>query len=579
MSIYNTLQYEPPFKKEIAKDSLFMRKAYPELYGSRSSNTKSQVSALMAQEGMRVPGEAPPQEAANGPASGVIGDENATPAETVADDIPMDVPEGSFIINAAAAEVAGYGDIKKMIMDAIGVARRLGVEISTGDEQVGDEEAVDLLVSKGEVYIEPTLAKIIGYDVLEKINNRGKREVARRQKEAEAKQQQEPQQAPQVQRASEGGFLHRIPEGVEPVTNLDDPDRIPDDYDLMGEASPVPKEQIAMGDIEYQMETMRRSGDDPVVMKAFADDLGRTLSDFARARDTSVGELIKQDRGRFIQNLETDALIEGKNIFDQSTQEDIDTEFKEYLNHLEETGRTVESYRTSRQIKEAQEEGRGSLNKTGLQYSGVYTPPNAAVYPPTADKLFYPTGRGSPENLVGAQAIFYHELLHKSHEELIGNHVRYRNETMLDRGVNYPQLMHLDVHRRTYDAYKNDFSVNQLVGFIDMAHYMYQYKKGHVSTFTNLLADLTDSPNTLDRYEYLSKIRKYPPEKVRSIADKVFDTVDNLPEIKELNKVLNTAAANKQADRFSKLRNYNLFREFQEKDEEKQDFRGFIPKK
>lgn len=163
----------------------------------------------MAQEGMRVPGEAPPQEAANGPASGVIGDENATPAETVADDIPMDVPEGSFIINAAAAEVAGYGDIKTMIMDAIGVARRLGVEISTGDEQVGDEEAVDLLVSKGEVYIEPTLAKIIGYDVLEKINNRGKREVARRQKEAEAKQQQEPQQAPQPQMAQEGGFVKK----------------------------------------------------------------------------------------------------------------------------------------------------------------------------------------------------------------------------------------------------------------------------------------------------------------------------------------------------------------------------------
>ena len=182
-----------------------------------------QMSTLMAQEGMRVPGEAPPQEAANGPASGVIGGENASPAETVADDIPMDVPEGSFIINAAAAEVAGYGDIKTMIMDAIGVARRLGVEISTGDEQVGDEEAVDLLVSKGEVYIEPTLAKIIGYDVLEKINNRGKREVARRQQEAEAQQQQEQpaQQAPQApqapqevvqeapQMAQDGGFVKK----------------------------------------------------------------------------------------------------------------------------------------------------------------------------------------------------------------------------------------------------------------------------------------------------------------------------------------------------------------------------------
>mgnify|MGYP003113105650 FL=1 len=140
-----------------------------------------------------------PTEAPDGPPSGVIQTEDATPAETVADDIPMEVPEGSFIINAAAAEVAGYGDIKEMILDAVGVARRLGVDISTGDDKIGDEEAVDLLVSKGEVYIEPTLAKIIGYDVLEKINNRGKREVARRQKEAEAKQQ-----PPQEQKNSQG---------------------------------------------------------------------------------------------------------------------------------------------------------------------------------------------------------------------------------------------------------------------------------------------------------------------------------------------------------------------------------------
>ncbi len=206
-----------------------------------NTSEKTQMSTLMAQEGMRVPGEAPPQEAANGPASGVIGGENATPAETVADDIPMDVPEGSFIINAAAAEVAGYGDIKTMIMDAIGVARRLGVEISTGDEKVGDEEAVDLLVSKGEVYIEPTLAKIIGYDVLEKINNRGKREVARRQKEAEAKQQQEPQQAPQPQMAQDGGFVKkRLANGGE--TRQEFPDYI---------------KKYFMPEIDYHLETIR----------------------------------------------------------------------------------------------------------------------------------------------------------------------------------------------------------------------------------------------------------------------------------------------------------------------------------
>ena len=167
----------------------------------------------------------------------MIESENATPAETVADDIPMDVPEGSFIINAAAAEVAGYGDIKTMIMDAIGVARRLGVEISAGEDEAGDEEAVDLLVSKGEVYIEPTLAKIIGYDVLEKINNRGKREVARRQQEAEAQQQpqqeQPAQQAPQApqevvqeapQMAQTGGFIANNEDITEDLPTPSTPD-------------------------------------------------------------------------------------------------------------------------------------------------------------------------------------------------------------------------------------------------------------------------------------------------------------------------------------------------------------------
>ena len=544
-----------------SEEMSMIRRTYSNIRNKKiitSAVPQEQIDSMMATGGVSQVSK----ETANGPASGVIGSENATPAETVADDIPMDVPEGSFIINAAAAEVAGYGDIKKMIMDAIGVARRLGVEISTGDEQVGDEEAVDLLVSKGEVYIEPTLAKIIGYDVLEKINNRGKREVARRQKEAEAKQQQEPQQAPQPQMAQDGGFVKKkFADGAKVITQLDDPDRIPDEYDLMGEASPVPDEQIAMGDIEYQMETMRRSGDDPVVMKAFADNLGRTLSDFSRARDISVGELVKQDRGRFIQKLETDALINDPKTFnDEDVQKDIEEKFKGYLSELESTDSYVGDYIDDDAIKKAQKEGRNFLPRAGQRYQGVYIPPRFTTNLLTGekellgDRIFYPTGRGSAENLVMAQYILHHELIHKSHEELIGNHVQPRNKNKLAEGINFNNLLHLDVHKRTYDAYKNDLSKNQLIDFIDGAHVMYAYKDDHTSKFKNLLANLTNSPNTLEWWEYGSKIRKYSPEKVRSIADTVFDAVDNLPEIIELNKTLNTAAANKQAGRFSKLK-------------------------
>ena len=203
---------------DTSREAQIIRRAMLGISGRKVvPTTESQVESLMPKEqvdGMMATGgvsqvpteESIPQEAPNGPPSGVIGSQNASPEETVADDIPMEVPEGAFIINAAAAEVAGYGDIKKMILDAVGVARRLGVEISTGEDEADDERAVDLLVSKGEVYIEPTLAKIIGYDVLEKINNRGKREVARRQQEAEAKQQPPQEQPPQAppQQGSQG---------------------------------------------------------------------------------------------------------------------------------------------------------------------------------------------------------------------------------------------------------------------------------------------------------------------------------------------------------------------------------------
>ena len=175
-----TIREDLPFFVNDDFDYLQVITGFP----NRKTPIKRQTDAMLKDPAPKATGGVSqvPTEAPDGPPSGVIQTEDATPAETVADDIPMEVPEGSFIINAAAAEVAGYGDIKKMIMDAVGVARRLGVDISTGDDKIGDEEAVDLLVSKGEVYIEPTLAKIIGYDVLEKINNRGKREVARRQK-------------------------------------------------------------------------------------------------------------------------------------------------------------------------------------------------------------------------------------------------------------------------------------------------------------------------------------------------------------------------------------------------------------
>jgi hypothetical protein len=52
----------------------------------------------------------------------------------------------------------------------------------TGQSGVTQEVAIN--VSKGEVMIPPHIAKVIGYDRLNKINNRGKKEIARRQEAA-----------------------------------------------------------------------------------------------------------------------------------------------------------------------------------------------------------------------------------------------------------------------------------------------------------------------------------------------------------------------------------------------------------
>ena len=95
---------------------------------------------------------------------------------SVADDQPRDVQEGSFVINAAAADFAGRDDIEKMLRDAY---KKVG---DTGQSGVSQE--VQIAVSKGEVIIPPHIAKIIGYDRLNKINNRGKKEIARRQEAA-----------------------------------------------------------------------------------------------------------------------------------------------------------------------------------------------------------------------------------------------------------------------------------------------------------------------------------------------------------------------------------------------------------
>ena len=118
-----------------------------------------------------------------------FGDQVAGPIEQpgaenetgVADDVPMDAPEGAFIINASAIAKVGKLDFEQRILaPAIKELKKEGVNIElaslkTPSKQV--EGAVDIAVSNKEYYIPPELAEMIGTDLLEKINKRGEKET------------------------------------------------------------------------------------------------------------------------------------------------------------------------------------------------------------------------------------------------------------------------------------------------------------------------------------------------------------------------------------------------------------------
>jgi hypothetical protein len=103
---------------------------------------------------------------------------------TIADDIPLTVKDGTFVLNAPAVENEGSSSVQKMLAEGYQKAMTRDVgnghSIQTGKIPTGGE--LDIQISRGEVVVPPHVARAIGYDKLEKINNRGKREVERRQK-------------------------------------------------------------------------------------------------------------------------------------------------------------------------------------------------------------------------------------------------------------------------------------------------------------------------------------------------------------------------------------------------------------
>ncbi len=108
----------------------------------------------------------------------------------VADDVPRQLDEGDFVINAPAVIQAGKGDIERMVNKAVSELQKKGVKLDFGKTAQDIDKVVEALVSNGEVIIPKVLAEQIGYDRLQKINNRGKEEVKEIQEERQQIQQQ-----------------------------------------------------------------------------------------------------------------------------------------------------------------------------------------------------------------------------------------------------------------------------------------------------------------------------------------------------------------------------------------------------
>ena len=118
----------------------------------------------------------------------------------VADDVSRELDEGDFVINAPAVEMAGRGDIERMVTKAITELQRKGVKLDFGQAAEDADSIVQALVSNKEMIIPKVIAEQIGYDRLEKINNRGKQRV----EEIEQQQQQQQQ-----------GFIQGNPQAVQ----------------------------------------------------------------------------------------------------------------------------------------------------------------------------------------------------------------------------------------------------------------------------------------------------------------------------------------------------------------------------
>ena len=117
---------------------------------------------------------------------GLVDDMDGEKQTGVADDLPMDLPEGSYVLNAHAVELIGVKDLNQIIKDAITIAVEAGYDLP---KKVDPTKKVPIQISNGEFVIPEILVPIIGLENLEKMNRRGLE--YRKQQEAETGEEQQ----------------------------------------------------------------------------------------------------------------------------------------------------------------------------------------------------------------------------------------------------------------------------------------------------------------------------------------------------------------------------------------------------
>ena len=109
---------------------------------------------------------------------GIINDPDGTTG--IADDLDMDLPVGSFVLNKEAVKLAGVVSINKMIKEAIDLAIEDGVDLPA---EIKTAEKIPIKISKGEGAIPEAILGYIGLKKLINLNNRGLKVM--KQKESE----------------------------------------------------------------------------------------------------------------------------------------------------------------------------------------------------------------------------------------------------------------------------------------------------------------------------------------------------------------------------------------------------------